>query len=119
MTTVLIADDDAAGRGIYRRVLEYEGCDVLDVNSGERALEILAQQSVDLLLTDVVMPGMSGRQLADTLQPERPDMKVLFLSGYTDDTIVQHGVLNEQVHFLAKPFSHAVLSKKLREVLED
>ena len=69
------------------------------------------------MFTDVVMPKMSGRQLTDLLVPIRPNMKVLYMSGYTDDTIVRHGIEDEGTNFLAKPFTQVVLTQKVREVL--
>jgi PAS domain S-box-containing protein len=120
METVLVVEDEQAVRDLTVKMLQRLGYRILTAASGAEALEICREHSgsIEVLLTDVVMPGMSGRQLADALLPTRPDMKVLFLSGYTDDTIVHHGVLDRTVEFLAKPFSRELLAKKLRAVLE-
>ncbi len=75
-------------------------------------------ETIHLLLTDVVMPNMSGPQLAEQLRPKRPGMKLLYLSGYTDDAIVRHGILEGQAPFLQKPFSPAALAQKVRDVLD-
>lgn len=73
--------------------------------------------TIHLLLTDVVMPQLNGRRLAELLQPERPEMKVIYISGYTNDAIIRNGILNEEVSFLQKPFSSAVLAHTIRESL--
>ena len=75
-------------------------------------------RTIDLLLTDVVMPGMNGRELAERLSELQPGVKVLFMSGYTEDVIVHHGVVDEHVHFIGKPYSLAGLAAKIRETLE-
>jgi hypothetical protein len=119
LETVLVVEDEQAVRDLTVKMLQKLGYRVLTAASGAEALEISGTHPgpIAALLTDVVMPGMSGRQLADALMTRRPDMKVLFLSGYTEDTIVHHGVLDGKVEFLAKPFSREVLAKKLRDVL--
>jgi len=117
--TILVVEDEKAVRDLTVRILQQLGYSILTASSGAEALEISRSHTghIDLLLTDVVMPNMSGRQLADHLQTTRPSTKVLFLSGYTENTVVHHGVLDAGVDFLPKPFSRENLSKKLREVL--
>src|SRR6185369_12664137 len=97
-----------------------EGYTILEAAHGHEALAIARQQRglIDLLLTDVVMPQMSGRELAQELSQARRQMKVLFMSGYTDDAVVRHGLLMARVEFLAKPFSPLKLAAKVREVLD-
>jgi CheY-like chemotaxis protein len=118
--TILLVEDNAGLRTLAMRVLKPAGYTVLEAATGEAALMVLERHEapVHLLLSDVVMPGMSGRQLAERLAPTHPDLKVLFMSGYTSDTIVRHGVLDSQVAFLDKPFTAAALLRKVRDVLE-
>jgi CheY-like chemotaxis protein len=118
--TILLVEDDAGLRKLATRVLEPAGYTVLGAATGEEALRLLErhEEPVHLLLSDVVMPGMSGRQLAEQLAQTRPGMKVLYMSGYTDDTIVRHGVLKAQVTCLNKPFTAATLLRKVREGLD-
>jgi CheY-like chemotaxis protein len=118
--TLLLVEDADLLRGLAREVLERAGYMVLEARNGAEALQVHQQHEgpIHLLLTDVVMPGMNGRELAEQLAPLEPEMKVLYMSGYTDDTIVQHGVLEPGVAFLQKPFSPAALTRKVREVLE-
>ena len=118
--TVLLAEDAAAVRAVARQVLERLGYTVLEAPDGELALHLAQRHAgpIHLLLTDVVMPGMSGRQLADRLALARPDMKVLYASGYTDDSVVRHGVLEEGTPYLQKPFTPESLARKVRDVLD-
>jgi PAS domain S-box-containing protein len=118
--TILVVEDEDAIRSLVRDVLEEHGYTVLDAANGNGALKLLESHegSVQLLLTDVVMPDMGGRELAERLHDSHPGMKVLFTSGYTDDAIVHYGVLDEGVNFIGKPYSVADLTHKVREVLD-
>ena len=117
--TILVVEDEKAVRDLTVRMLERLGYRILTAASGAEALELSRnfRETIHLLLTDVVMPSMSGRQLADALVLTRPDTKVLYLSGYTENTVLHHGVLDAGVEFLPKPFSREVLGRKLREIL--
>jgi two-component system, cell cycle sensor histidine kinase and response regulator CckA len=118
--TVLVAEDAAAVRAVTRQVLERQGYTVLEAPNGEAALAIAMAHPgpIHLLLTDVVMPGLSGRQVADQLTRLRPDIRVLYTSGYTDDAVVRHGVLEAGIAYLQKPFTTASLARKVREALD-
>lgn len=117
--TLLLVEDEAMVRALARRILESQGYRVLEAKDGAEALEIAAEHgdSIDLLITDVIMPGMGGKQLAEILRSHRAEMQVLYVSGYTDDTIVEQGMLSPGVAFLQKPFTHESLSAKVRAVL--
>jgi CheY-like chemotaxis protein len=119
--TILLVEDDETVRKFVHEVLDNDGYRLLDAANGLAALSICAQyeEPIHLLLTDVVMPEMSGRELANRLTPVRPEVKVLYMSGYTDDVIVHHGVLDERTAFIQKPFAADVLARKVREVLGD
>ena len=119
--TILLVEDDDVVRKLVREVLDNEGYRLLEAANGVAALSICAQYEdpIHLLLTDVIMPEMSGRALADRLVPQRPQMKILYMSGYTDDVIVHHGVLDEGTAFIQKPFAPDVLARKVREVLSE
>ena len=117
---ILVVDDAPAVRLAVRTVLERHGYSVFEAMNGEAAVELAAKHRgpLDLLITDVVMPGMSGRAVAQRLAAERPGLKVLYMSGYTDDTIVRHGVLEPGIRFIQKPFVPDVLAQRVREVLD-
>jgi PAS domain S-box-containing protein len=118
---ILLVEDDAAVRSLVHQILQREGYNVLVASDGHDALGILIKQNpaLDLLLTDVVMPGMSGRELADRVKETRPGLKVLFMSGHTEDAIVKQGVIDRGLDLLPKPFAPDVLTRKVREVLGD
>jgi two-component system, cell cycle sensor histidine kinase and response regulator CckA len=120
--TVLVVEDEVAVRALAARVLREQGYTVLEAGNGVEAIrvaEVHAPAAIDLLLTDVVMPHMGGKAVADQIITLYPTLKVLFISGYTDSAIVHHGRLDEGVAFLHKPFTPAVLARKVREVLDE
>ena len=118
--TVLLVEDEAEVRRFAREVLERAGYTVLEARSVDDAILISERHVglINVLLTDVVMPQKSGRELAEVIAAERPETKILFMSGYTDDAIVRHGVLEAEVRFLEKPFTPQALAVKVREVLD-
>jgi signal transduction histidine kinase/CheY-like chemotaxis protein len=116
--TVLLVEDEDAVRSACRRILERAGFNVLEASNGPQALAEVDGEPIDLLLTDVVMPGgLSGRQLADSLQKNRPGLKVLFMSGYHADAIATRGILDPGIVVVEKPFTTTDLLNKVREVL--
>ena len=117
--TILLAEDEEGVRTLTRHLLQENGYTVLEAPSGAEAIRICEKQgnTIDMLITDVVMPRMSGRELADQLVVRWPEIKVLYVSGYTNDAVIQYGVIHDQTHFLQKPFNPAGLALKVREVL--
>ena len=118
--SILLVEDERVIRDLTRHFLADAGYTVLDAGNGAEALERLARHAgpLDLLLTDVVMPGMNGRELASRVRKLRPDVKVLYTSGYTDDAILRRGVLADPRRFIAKPFTGRQLRRKVRDVLD-
>jgi CheY-like chemotaxis protein len=117
--TVLLVEDEEHLRALAREFLEQRGYRVLEAGNGAEALQLAAAHAgpIHLLVTDMVMPGMRGRELADKLCASRPQMKVLYVSGYTDGSIVENGELGPGSAFLEKPFSSDALARKVRQVL--
>ncbi len=117
--TILLVEDEPAVRAVARQILTRQGYAVLEAADGQTALAMVdaGGPRVDLVLTDVVMPGMSGRSLADRLASRYPGLRVLYMSGYTDDAIVRHGMLEPGLAYLQKPFRPDALARKVREVL--
>jgi CheY-like chemotaxis protein len=118
--TILLVEDEAAVRESTREFLTLSGYTVLEAANGEDALHIAREYlgPIHLMVTDVVMPHLGGAQLAEQLAAERPQMKVLFVSGYAESTILRHGVIDVGTRFLQKPFGLKILASKIREVLE-
>ena len=118
--TILLVEDEDAVRSLTRYTLQMQGYAVLEAKDGEEALRVAEkhQGGFHLLVTDVVMPRMSGWRLAEQLAPTHPGLKVMFLSGYTDDAVVRHGIVEAEVAFLQKPFTPSALAQKVRDVLD-
>jgi len=119
--TIFLVEDEDMVRQLAHYALLENGYHVLEAQNGQDALNLCKDYNgpIDLLLTDVVMPGkLSGRELAKQLETQYPEMKVLYMSGYTDDTIVRHGIMDANLAFLQKPFSPTTLNHKVREVLD-
>lgn len=118
--TILVVEDEELIRRTCVEILRNLGYKVLEARDGHQAVEFTAgmKEKIDLLLTDVVMPRMNGRDLAEKIKQNHPEISVLFMSGYTDDIISRHGVLEENVHFLGKPFTPAKLAVKVRKALK-
>jgi CheY-like chemotaxis protein len=118
--TILLVDDDADVRELARRVLQWQGYTVLEAHDGPEALRLAADYAgpIHLLLTDVVMPGMSGTTLAEELARTRPGLGILLMSGYMEEAIADHGAQGQGVAFLPKPLGPLALARKVRAVLD-
>ena len=118
--TILLAEDDAILRPLAKQLLEKLGYRVLEGGDAAEALAAAQRHTgpIHLLIADVILPGPSGRELARRLAVARPDTKVVYVSGYTDDAIVHHGMLEPGLNFLQKPFTPATLARKVRDVLD-
>ena len=117
--TILIVDDNSSIRRLIVETLKPLGYNCLQAESGKEAINVLREYSdeVHLLLTDVIMPGMSGRELSETIRKERPEIKVIFMSGYTENIIAHHGVLEKGINYISKPITPVTLTQKIRSVL--
>jgi CheY-like chemotaxis protein len=118
--TVLLVEDAEPLRKLAQSFLAEHGFQVLAAANGEEAIQLVktCRQPIHLLLTDVVMPGMNGRALAEQLLPMQPQIRILYMSGYTDSFIAGHGVLEPGTHLLHKPFTEQALLRKVRQVLD-
>ena len=119
MKRVLLVEDNEQVRDLSLAILKQKGYTVLVADSGKKALALLDRHDgpVHLLLTDVVMPGMNGKQLFEQVSERYPDVRVLYMSGYTENIIAHHGVMGDGVQFIQKPFSVKSLAAKVREAL--
>jgi PAS domain S-box-containing protein len=119
--TILVVEDEPMIRELIETMLQSRGYSVLIVDNPMQAAAFSAEYSgpIHLLLTDVIMPGISGREIANQISAQRPKMKVIFVSGYTPNAIVHHGILDEDLNFLQKPFTAGTLTSKVREVLDN
>ena len=118
--TVLLVEDDAGVRGVAKLALRMYGYEVLEADCGAEAVRIVARHPgpLHLLVTDVVMPGVGGREVAETVRARHPGIKIIYMSGYTDDAVVRHGIVEATDAFLQKPFTPMSLARKAREVLD-
>ena len=118
--TVLLVEDEGHVRLLVRRILASSGYSVLEASDGQAAIKILEETTrpVDLVISDVIMPQMGGRQLAEQIAKLRPACKVLLASGYTDDDLLRYGVESRELEFIRKPFTPAKLLTKIRALLD-
>jgi DNA-binding response OmpR family regulator len=119
--TLLVVEDEPSVRHLARDVLAAQGYEVLSASNGQDALHVVRAHKgspIRLVVTDVIMPLMGGKVMAEWLKTTDPELKILFTSGYTDDAIAQHGVLEAGVEFLAKPYTPATLARKVRAILD-
>jgi CheY-like chemotaxis protein len=117
--TILLVEDSDVVRDVIVRLLEEGGFTVLSASCGEDALSILRRKdmSIDLLLTDIVMPEMNGVELADRLERERPDMRILFMTGYAEEVVVNEGILGKHRECIGKPFTQGQITTRVRKIL--
>ena len=119
--TILLSEDEPMVRSLSGRVLREQGYTVLEAISGVDAMQLVQRfpdRKIDLLLTDVVMPQMGGKELSEKIKTLKPGVKLLFISGYTDEAVVRQGILDRKIPFLQKPFTPQALASKVREVLD-
>jgi DNA-binding NtrC family response regulator len=119
--TIMVVEDDHHVRKTAVKILELKGYRVVSASDGSECLKMMENmgRSIDLLMTDVIMPDMNGKELYLKIVDKFPGMKVIYMSGYTNDIIAHHGVLTEGVHFIQKPFSMADIASLVRRVLDE
>jgi len=117
--TILLVEDSDVVRDVIARMLEDDGYAVLPASGGEEALSISRRNDapIDLLLTDIVMPEMSGVELADRLEKERPGLRILFMTGYAEEVVVNEGILGKQRECIGKPFTREEITKRVRKII--
>jgi two-component system, cell cycle sensor histidine kinase and response regulator CckA len=119
--TILVVEDEPKVRALAVRTLREHGYEVLEASEGKAALQLVQEHpdlALNLLVTDVIMPQMNGRVLAQELKQQQPELGILYMSGYTDDAIVHHGVLEQGIAFLQKPFTREALVRTVRTILD-